>query len=521
MSRALPAGARLLGPTRWQMESRVGDILSGADQTAEIRLTEATPGQHPSRGREDGLLRDRLMVTKLWLAGLDVAALIMIVLGLNVWHFRDITAFGQAAPPGSTQALVIAGMVLATPVLWRRLRLYRIVGGWTTREALQAGATGAIALLVLIFTAIVVFKAHGVSRIYLASLGMLTGAWLASSRFTAGEMLRQRRNNGKGTLRVLLVGGGIGAERFLTALRKHPELGMEAIGYIGRDVPGVDPKHRLGNIADLPAVLAHEVIDDVVICLPFEQWATIRDCAQIAEEQGKTVRVPLWMVDELKSRSRVDKVGGIPLLSMVSTPDNVLQNVFKRGVDIVGAMVGLTLFAPLIAAAAIAIKLTDRGPVLFRQDRVGWHGRLFPVLKLRTMVVDAEARLEEVAHLNERTEITFKATDDPRITNVGRFLRRSSLDEVPQFWNVLVGQMSIVGPRPPLPSEVELYDPRHRRRLSVKPGVTGLWQVSQRTDPSFESWVDLDLEYIDTWSPLTDMRIILRTIPVMLKGTGT
>ncbi|WP_370326531.1 sugar transferase [Euzebya sp.] len=459
------------------------------------------------------------MATKLVLAGLDLVVLSVIVVALNLVFFGDALAFAQSQVSGSA-SLASALLVVSTPVLWRQLKLYRLVGGWGLGDAVKAAATGAGALLLVIFSLVVVFKFHEISRMYLANLAVAVGTWIAASRLTADRVLRQRRAAGKGNLRVLMVGGGIGGERFLSALRSHPELGMDAIGYVGHDVPGVDPGHRLGNIDDLRSILATRVVDEVVICLPFEQWARIRDCAQIAEEQGKTVRMPMWMVEELGTRSRLDHVGGVPLLSLVHTPDDVVQKGVKRAVDFIGALAGLVAFAPLLALAAAAIKLTDGGPIFFRQTRVGLHGRHFPILKLRTMCVDAEDRLAEVAHLNERSAVTFKATHDPRVTRIGRILRRTSLDEVPQFWNVLTGDMSLVGPRPALPREVTLYDPRHRRRLSVKPGVTGLWQVSGREDSSFESWVDLDLSYIDRWSPLTDLRIIAQTIPAMLRGTG-
>lgn len=483
----------------------------------EIDLADG--GVRGSASPESGLVRDRVMATKLALAALDVVALTTIVVGLNLFWFADVQAFGQSRVTGGT---TLAGviLVLTTPVLWRQLRLYRLVGGWRLGTALRTAATGAGALLLLIFSLVVVFKFHQVSRTYLASLGILVTAWLAGSRLGADWQIRRRRADGRHNLRVLMIGGGIGGERFLSALGRHPELGMDPIGYVGHDVPGVDPEHRLGDIDDLHAILSSRVVDEVVICLPFEQWARIRDCAQVAEEQGKTVRIPMWMVDELEGRSRLDHVGGVPLLSLVHTPDDVLQNGVKRAMDILGAVVGLCLFAPALAAAALATKITDGGPILFRQTRVGLHGREFSVLKLRTMVTDAEARLADVAHLNERSAITFKAADDPRITRVGRLLRRTSIDEVPQFWNVLTGDMSLVGPRPALPREVTLYDPRHRRRLSVKPGITGLWQVAGRTDSSFENWVDMDLSYIDRWTPLADLRIILQTIPAMLRGTG-
>jgi lipopolysaccharide/colanic/teichoic acid biosynthesis glycosyltransferase len=189
-------------------------------------------------------------------------------------------------------------------------------------------------------------------------------------------------------------------------------------------------------------------------------------------------------------------------------------------IDIVGATIGLVLLSPVLAATAIASLAQDGAPVLFRQTRIGLHGRPFTMLKFRTMVVDAEQRLDEVLHLNERNGAAFKATNDPRMTRIGRWLRKTSVDELPQLWNVLTGSMSLVGPRPPLPQEVAEYDVWHRRRLSMKPGITGLWQVEARHEPDFDRWVEHDLIYIDGWSIWLDLKILAKTLPALLAHGG-
>jgi lipopolysaccharide/colanic/teichoic acid biosynthesis glycosyltransferase len=206
--------------------------------------------------------------------------------------------------------------------------------------------------------------------------------------------------------------------------------------------------------------------------------------------------------------------------SLVHDGQREVGLVIKRLIDIVGAMVGLVVLSPLLVGTAIAIRLRDGAPVLFRQTRVGLHGRHFTIFKFRTMTPDAERRLQEVAHLNERSGAAFKATNDPRLSRLGRRLRKTSIDELPQLWNVLKGEMSLVGPRPPLPSEVVEYDIWHRRRLSMKPGITGLWQVEMRHEPSFDRWVELDLTYIDRWTLWLDLRILLRTMPSVLMARG-
>jgi exopolysaccharide biosynthesis polyprenyl glycosylphosphotransferase len=222
------------------------------------------------------------------------------------------------------------------------------------------------------------------------------------------------------------------------------------------------------------------------------------------------------MLDRASAAGRVEDLDGTPVYSLVSGPDRVAALVVKRVVDVAFAGVGLVVLSPLLIGVALAIRLREGSPVLFRQERVGLHGRRFQVLKFRTMVPDAEARYGEVVGLSDPR--AFKVTDDPRITPIGRFLRRSSIDELPQLWNVLRGEMSLVGPRPAPPREVEGYDLWHRRRLSMKPGITGLWQVTARRSDDFDNRAELDLSYIDRWSLWLDLQILARTLPAAIEG---
>jgi exopolysaccharide biosynthesis polyprenyl glycosylphosphotransferase len=213
-------------------------------------------------------------------------------------------------------------------------------------------------------------------------------------------------------------------------------------------------------------------------------------------------------------------VAGLPLLSFSSTPSDAIALVAKRAFDLVASAAALVLLAPVLLAIAAAVKLDSPGPVLFRQRRVGLAGRTFTLYKFRSMRQDAEAQRRALEARNEMDGPVFKIRDDPRVTRVGRFLRRTSLDELPQFWNVLRGEMSVVGPRPPIPAEVRRYARWQRRRLSVKPGLTCTWQVSGRNEVDFDRWMALDLDYIDTWSLWGDVRIVLKTIPAVLLGRG-
>jgi len=217
----------------------------------------------------------------------------------------------------------------------------------------------------------------------------------------------------------------------------------------------------------------------------------------------------------------IDDWYGLPVISFHSTDKKLVRLLMKTYIESIMSFILLVLFSPLFLVIAIWIKLDSRGPVFFGQTRIGYHGRRFRLYKFRTMYEDAEKRLQELNHLNEQSGPAFKITDDPRITNAGRFLRRFSLDECPQWLNVLIGDMNLVGPRPPLPREVIKYRPEWRSRLNMKPGITGLWQVSGRNElREFEDWVKLDLKYIDDWSIWLDIKIIFKTIPVMLFGAG-
>ncbi len=320
-------------------------------------------------------------------------------------------------------------------------------------------------------------------------------------------------------LQVLLVGTHQ-AERIVTALSRG-SVPAAVVGFVGRESADVAALPRYGDLSDLPEVLAKSVIDEVVVCLPVEEWGRLDAIGGVCAEQGKVMRVPVDVARNTLRSGRVEYLGAIPLLTLVTTAGARAGMVAKRALDIVISSTLLVLLAPLLAAVALAVAVSDGRPVFFSQVRGGLNGRPFRCHKFRTMIRDAEHRKGELEGLNQRVGPAFKIEDDPRVTGVGRFLRKSSLDELPQLWNVVKGEMSLVGPRPPTIDEVERYDPWHRRRLSVRPGITGIWQVTSRDDPSFDRWVDLDLTYIDTWSFWLDVRILARTPLALLRTPGS
>jgi len=258
----------------------------------------------------------------------------------------------------------------------------------------------------------------------------------------------------------------------------------------------------------------------VAVCLPPAATGYLEPIIAMAADEGKTVRVPTDPAQEVLSFAVQEDFEGFVVRSVIHDSQRDVELVVKRLLDIAGAALALVVFSPLMLITALAIRLQNGSPILFRQTRVGRHGRLFTIYKFRSMVPDAEERYQEVAAKSDTRGPAFKMVDDPRITSVGRFLRRSSLDELPQLINVLAGDMSLVGPRPAPPREVEGYDLWHRRRLSMRPGITGLWQVEARMDDHFDERAELDLKYIDQWSLWRDLRILIRTIPAVLMARG-
>jgi exopolysaccharide biosynthesis polyprenyl glycosylphosphotransferase len=265
---------------------------------------------------------------------------------------------------------------------------------------------------------------------------------------------------------------------------------------------------------------AQHVIDEIHFAVESDQLPSLEEVFLWCDEEGVCSRVAVDFFPHVNSDLALERIGNTPLLTFTAAPDDEVLMLAKRSIDVVLAILAILLLSPLFLAAALLIRLTSRGPVIFRQTRCGLNGRTFTFYKFRSMVADAEERLSEVAHLNHR-EIVTKIPNDPRLTPVGKWLRRFSIDEIPQLVNVLKGDMSLVGPRPAIPSEVAQYKRWQRRRLRMRPGLTCLWALQGRDTVDFESWMRMDLQYIDNWSLGLDARIILMTIPQVLSGRAS
>ena len=359
-------------------------------------------------------------------------------------------------------------------------------------------------------------------RVVMVTLTLVTAS-LCARRFVYRSLMYRRFDRGQDTRNVLIVGTGPEAR----ALRHHLEsirhLGYTFKGFI--DFPGAKSRSYDGTdvVGTLETLFQHarkQFVDEIFFTTPCER-GLVREVLQKARIHGVDLRVVPDLYDGLAWNSPVEYIGQFPTIPLHRGHVPEVRLILKRLLDVFFSVTVLILLAPFLLAIAIAISIESRGPALYASDRIGKKGRVFRCYKFRTMVSDADKRRAEIMHMNERDGVLFKVTNDPRITRVGRILRKYSLDELPQFFNVLRGDMSVVGPRPPIASEVKEYKLTHLRRLDVMPGVTGLWQVQGRRDPSFDSYVSLDMTYIENWSLWLDLTIIIRTIGVVFSGTGT
>jgi len=350
------------------------------------------------------------------------------------------------------------------------------------------------------------------SRGFIVLFAFFSVAALAAKDVLLHAYLRSHSAANASARSVLLVGSVEKNAEFEKLLTEHPEWYMMVVAKLD-----ATPE----SLRELPTLLHRQSIG----CVIFNVVRTYFDDVEAAILACEIEGVETWLVADFVhtaiARVAITDFHGKPILVFRTTPAISWQLVTKRLIDIIGSALGLLILGPLVMLPTIlAIRVMSPGPVLFRQKRSGLHGRLFTMLKFRSMVGNAEMLRVELETFNEMTGPVFKMTKDPRITPIGRFIRKTSIDELPQLWNVLKGEMSLVGPRPPIPSEVEKYDAWHRRRLSMRPGLTCLWQISGRNRLGFDQWMKLDLQYIDTWSLWLDLKILARTIPVVIGGFG-
>jgi len=475
--------------------------------------------------------RGSRVATKLWMV-MDALTVVGAVTATTFYKFRTTPMQGlrgilhgtlfQGRSTGILMALLF-GFTFALIVTSRRLHLYTPTRITSFLHEQRLSAQACFTSGLLLTGALYLLKGNDIPRgIVIVTLALVAGA-LGLRRLIYRILLYRRFDRGLDTRNVLIVGTGPEAHALRHHLQTIPHLGYSFKGFV--ELPGSNAgraEHSSDVVGTLDTLFVNtrkQFIDEIFFATPCER-SIVQDVLQQARMQGVDLRVVPDLYDGVAWYSPVEYIGQFPTIPLHRGHVPELGMVFKRVFDRVFSTIALILLSPLLLVIAIAIKLDSPGPVLYASERIGKKGIVFNCIKFRTMIQDADKRQAEILHMNERDNVLFKIANDPRVTRLGRFLRKYSLDELPQFLNVLRGEMSIVGPRPPLAGEVRNYDLKHLRRLDVTPGITGLWQVQGRQDPSFASYVSLDVTYIDNWSIWLDFKIILHTIGVVFAGTG-
>ena len=438
----------------------------------------------------------------------------------------DVHLFGvlpyvlRHSPP--VASLYIGGFAVGVVFFMRSYGLYTPLqyrsGLHEQRMVVQSTLTAGLVLCGTLY----VTRNLAVSRLAVFMLVVLSAIFLCVRRAVWRRVIYKRYLDGIETRNIMIVGAG----RVGHALRNHLEslqhLGFRFKGFVAltereAETGDVDV---IGDLRNCVSIARSLFVDEIFFSVPAAKKVVI-NLVEEARSAGIDVRVVPDLYDGLAWNAPVEYIGQFPTIPLHRREFPIGAFLLKRMLDITLASLALLVTAPLTLLLAIAVKFDSKGPILYRAQRIGRKGRTFVCYKFRTMVMGADHMKADLEHMNEREGVLFKMQNDPRVTKVGRFIRKYSLDELPQFYNVLRGDMSLVGPRPPIASEVEQYDLPHLRRLDVLPGITGLWQVEARQDPSFDSYISLDTAYVENWSLWLDMKILARTISVVLSGTGS
>ncbi|MDO8950960.1 MAG: sugar transferase [Actinomycetota bacterium] len=471
--------------------------------------------------------RKRIVVASLFLV--DLLMLTAATLGATYLRFNTLAAnagFENIGVQFSYYEVAEIAVLISLFFLWRHglYDLERLFwGSGEYSRVVTAIALGMVAFILATYA----LRMPGLSRAWMILSFALSIALVSLGRAVVRYVLHTARRSGRFLRRTLVVGTNQEAAQIIRLLKSAPETGLVPIGclassqtdvlnldFCGGDVP------CLGEAAELATIVRERQIDTVLIASSaFEHSAVSR---MLGELRGYaiTTHVSSGLFEILTRRVLVRELAGVPLITVRSVSLSRGNLAAKRIFDIGAASLGVLVGLPVWAALALGIKMESRGPVFYRQERVGRDGKTFGMFKFRSMCHDAEARLAELKHVNEATGPLFKMKNDPRVTRIGAWMRKFSIDEFPQLINVLRGEMSLVGPRPPLPGETVQYTPEHWRRMEVPPGMTGLWQVSGRSSLTFEEMVRLDLYYIENWSVGFDMSLIMRTVPAVLFAKG-
>ncbi len=448
---------------------------------------------------------------------------------LVAWYIRYELQWYRIVDPASYTGFqfylevgVLAGVMMIIALYLEGV--YRIPRGTSFLNEFYRLVTATSVVTIILMVGNYMFQPAYHSRLVYGIAGFLILIFLTISRIANRQVVAWLRRRGIGTRHVLIVGAGEVSRMILRVLLAKPDLGFVVVGFLDdnpdKGEKDLGPFTALGSLTNLSQVVSDYSVDEVIITLPWQYHRRIMSVLNQCERLGVRARVVPDVLQLSLDQVDVEVLDGIPLLGTKPVSISGPRSAIKRIIDLVITIVGMVIILPIMALIAIAIKLDSPGPAIFVQKRIGRDGNSFNTYKFRSMVPDAESMLKDLSDYNEADGPLFKIKDDPRLTRTGRWIRRLSLDELPQVYNVLRGEMSLVGPRPGLPEEVDAYEPWHRKRLEVKPGLTGMWQVSGRSNLSFDEMVMLDIYYVENWSPFLDFSIMLRTIPKVLSGEG-
>lgn len=470
------------------------------------------------------MTRRHMMTLTILLMLADFVSAASVFLAVSIIRFRIEPGAVWSADVDVLPAALLFAFTWTT--VFFAMGLYRLRVRWSLVAEARDILRGTVVVVATTLSLLFIVNQADVSRLLLALLFIVQPLVILGGRALLRLWFEGRHRTGRDTSYMLVVGIGSLAQEFADRVEAHHALGMRIIGHLSvpgegdAETPAATSRPILGRIEDLNRIFREHVVDEVAVCLPSSASEYLDPIITIAADEGKTVRIPRDLTEGVLVGALREEFDRFLVQSVVHDGQRELERTLKRCVDVIGAALAIIVLSPLMLGAAMAIRLRDGSPVLFRQPRVGLHGRAFTMLKFRTMEPGAEERLAELSDRNEVTGPAFKMRHDPRITRTGAFLRAASIDELPQLINVFKGEMSLVGPRPALPHEVAAYDIWHRRRLSVRPGITGLWQVEARSDAHFDNRAALDLRYIDHWSLWADVRILARTLPAVLFSRG-
>jgi exopolysaccharide biosynthesis polyprenyl glycosylphosphotransferase len=494
--------------------------------TISASTSIAHPSTFPARASTTAERRDVVRGASV-LAVLDslaaVGAIVGVLIGTNLPVVAGSLDGFLSARVTVKNLFLLLLLAIAWPVIFRLFGLYgasnlRTFGSEARRVVAATIAGTGLAVVFPLTSASGSFGVVGLLHFWLAALAC--GLIVRAGRRTL-EHVRQRHAR-----RVLVVGSGRLARRVYRDMRADSSRRYEVVGFLDEPVNGGAHRNEfedqtIGTLEQLELIVMRQVLDEVVIALPVKScYQQIQHALAVCERAGVEARYGADLFESTVSFPRYEAHGSRAFVAMQVAPAG-RRLVIKRAIDVIGALAGLFVLSPLLLATALAIKLTSRGPVLFVQERCGYGKRPFRMYKFRSMYVDADRLQPSLEERNEASGPVFKIRDDPRITPLGRLLRTSSIDELPQLWNVLRGEMSLVGPRPlPMRDVQRINRPSDMRRFSMRPGLTCLWQIQGRSNLSFDRWVELDLEYIDTWSLGLDARILVKTVPAVLSAEG-